>query len=290
MKRIGIVVKRNKPEAIPLVKNLVEWFHERKVELYVEEEIGKFFTSPVLGSYLSSVSREDLPVRSEMIVVLGGDGTLLSVARQVWNRDIPILGVNIGGLGFLTEIHLEELYRVMERVLQGDYKTDERDVLSASVIRRGTKIVEFIVLNDAVINKGALARIIDLETTINGQYVTTFQSDGLIISTPTGSTAYNLSAGGPIVYPSLHTLIITPICPHTLTNRPIVIPGDVEVQALLKSERQEVILTLDGQQGFSLEYEDVVQVKKTEGRILLIKSPYRQYFELLREKLKWGAR
>jgi NAD+ kinase len=290
MKRIGIVVKRNKPEAIPLIRNLVEWFHERKVELYVEEEIGKFFTPPILGSYLSPVNREDLPVRAEMIIVLGGDGTLLSVARQVWNRDIPILGVNIGGLGFLTEIHLEELYRVMERVLQGDYTTDERDVLSASVIRRGTKIVEFIVLNDAVINKGALARIIDLETTINGQYVTTFQSDGLIISTPTGSTAYNLSAGGPIVYPSLHTLIITPICPHTLTNRPIVIPDDVEVQALLKSEEQEVILTLDGQQGFSLEYEDVVQVKKTEGRILLIKSPYRHYFELLREKLKWGAR
>lgn len=290
MKRIGIVVKRNKPEAIPLIRNLVEWFRQRKVELYVEEEIGKFFTPPLSESYLNPVSREDLPVRAEMIIVLGGDGTLLSVARQVWNRDIPILGVNIGGLGFLTEIHLEELYRVMERVLQGDYKTDERDVLSASVIRRGEKVVEFIVLNDAVINKGALARIIDLETTINGQYVTTFQSDGLIISTPTGSTAYNLSAGGPIVYPSLHTLIITPICPHTLTNRPIVIPDDVEVHALLKSEQQEVILTLDGQQGFPLEYEDVVQVKKTEGRILLIKSPYRHYFELLREKLKWGER
>jgi NAD+ kinase len=290
MKRIGIVVKRNKPEAIPLIKNLVEWFRQRKIELYVEEEIGKFFTPPLSESYLNPVSREDLPVQAEMIIVLGGDGTLLGVARQVWNRDIPILGVNIGGLGFLTEIHLEELYRVMERVLQGNYKTDERDVLSASVIRRGEKVVEFIVLNDAVINKGALARIIDLETTINGQYVTTFQSDGLIISTPTGSTAYNLSAGGPIVYPSLHTIIITPICPHTLTNRPIVIPDDVEVQALLKSEEQEVILTLDGQQGFSLEYEDVVQVKKAEGRILLIKSPYRQYFELLREKLKWGAR
>jgi NAD+ kinase len=212
------------------------------------------------------------------------------VARQVWNRDIPIFGVNIGGLGFLTEIRLEELYQVMERVLQGDYSTDERDVLSASVIRRGGKVAEYIVLNDAVINKGALARIIDLETTINGQYVATFQSDGLIISTPTGSTAYNLSAGGPIVYPSLHSLIITPICPHTLTNRPIVIPDDVEVRALLKSKQQEVILTLDGQQGFPLEYDDVVQVRKAEGRILLIKSPYRHYFELLREKLKWGER
>lgn len=290
MKRIGIIAKRNKPEAIPLVRNLVEWSQPRKIELYVEEELGKFFTPPLLGSHLNLIGREDLPARVEMIIVLGGDGTLLSVARQVWNRDIPILGVNLGGLGFLTEIHLEELYRVLERVVQGDFKADERDVLSASVIRRGGKVVEFIVLNDAVINKGALARIIDLETTINGQYVTTFQSDGLIISTPTGSTAYNLSAGGPIVYPSLHTLIITPICPHTLTNRPIVIPDDVEVRALLKSKQQEVILTLDGQQGFPLEYEDVVEVKKAEGRILLVKSPYRHYFELLREKLKWGER
>lgn len=290
MKRIGIIAKRNKPEAIPLVRNLVEWSQPRKIELYVEEELGKFFTPPLLGSHLNLIGREDLPARVEMIIVLGGDGTLLSVARQVWNRDIPILGVNLGGLGFLTEIHLEELYRVLERVVQGDFKADERDVLSASVIRRGGKVVEFIVLNDAVINKGALARIIDLETTINGQYVTTFQSDGLIISTPTGSTAYNLSAGGPIVYPSLHTLIITPICPHTLTNRPIVIPDDVQVRALLKSKQQEVILTLDGQQGFPLEYEDVVEVKKAEGRILLVKSPYRHYFELLREKLKWGER
>jgi NAD+ kinase len=288
MERIGIVSKKNKPEATSILRNLVEWLQPKMVEVYVEEEIA---VGP-LRSYPSIhiVERNDIPNHVEMIIVLGGNGTLLSVARQVWNRDIPILGVNLGGLGFLTEIHLEELYRVMERVLQGDYTTDERDVLSASVIRRGGKVAEFIVLNDAVINKGALARIIDLETTINGQYVTTFQSDGLIISTPTGSTAYNLSAGGPIVYPSLHSLIITPICPHTLTNRPIVIPDDVEVQAFLKSKQEEVILTLDGQQGFPLEYEDVVQVKKAEGRILLVKSPYRHYFELLREKLKWGER
>jgi NAD+ kinase len=225
-----------------------------------------------------------------MIIVLGGDGTLLSVARLVRDYEVPILGVNLGGLGFLTEITLEELYRVLERVVQGDFTTDERVVLNASVIRRGERMAEFIVLNDAVINKGALARIIDLETTINGEYLTTFKSDGLILSTPTGSTAYNLSAGGPIVYPSLHCIIITPICPHTLTNRPIVIPDDVEIRATLKTKQQEVILTLDGQLGFTLEFEDVVEVKKAEGRILLIKSPYRHYFEVLREKLKWGGR
>jgi NAD+ kinase len=225
-----------------------------------------------------------------MIIVLGGDGTLLSVARLVGDHEVPILGVNLGGLGFLTEITLEELYRVLERVVQGDFVTDERVVLNAAVIRRGERMVEFTVLNDAVINKGALARIVDLETTINGEYLTTFKSDGLIISTPTGSTAYNLSAGGPIVYPSLHCIIITPICPHTLTNRPIMIPDDVEIRAMLKTKQQEVILTLDGQQGFTLEFEDVVEVRKAEGRILLIKSPYRHYFEVLREKLKWGGR
>jgi NAD+ kinase len=290
MKRIGIIAKRNKPEVVTIVKDLLEWLRPKKIEAYVEEEMGNLLSPSCFGPYLSSVERKELPNHVEMMVVFGGDGTLLSVARQVWNRDIPILGVNLGGLGFLTETSLGELHDILERVIQGDFKTDERDVLSAAVIRKGERIVEFTVLNDAVINKGALARIIDLEISINGEYLTTFQSDGLIISTPTGSTAYNLSAGGPIVYPSLHTVVITPICPHTLTNRPIVIPNDVEVRALLESKQQEVILTLDGQQGFPLEFKDVVQVRKAEGRILLIKSPHRNYFELLREKLKWGER
>jgi len=290
MKRIGIIAKQNKPEAVPIVKNLVEWLRPKKIEVYIEEGMEKLFHPPLAGPHLNSVGREDIPAHAEMIIVLGGDGTLLSVARLVGDHEVPILGVNLGGLGFLTEITLEELYRVLERVVQGDFVTDERVVLNAAVIRRGERMVEFTVLNDAVINKGALARIIDLETTINGEYLTTFKSDGLIISTPTGSTAYNLSAGGPIVYPSLHCIIITPICPHTLTNRPIMIPDDVEIRAMLKTKQQEVILTLDGQQGFTLEFEDVVEVRKAEGHILLIKSPYRHYFEVLREKLKWGGR
>jgi NAD+ kinase len=299
MKRIGIIAKKNKPEAVSIARSLVEWLQPKKIEVYIEEEMGRLlFTSgpslraglPLSDAYINSVERSDIPDHVEMVIVLGGDGTLLSVARLVGVHEVPILGVNLGGLGFLTEITLEELYRVLERVIQGDFITDERVVLNAAVIRRGERMAEFIVLNDAVINKGALARIIDLETTINEEYLTTFKSDGLIISTPTGSTAYNLSAGGPIVYPSLHCIIITPICSHTLTNRPIVIPDDVEIQAILKTKQQEVILTLDGQQGFSLEFEDVVEVRKAEGRILLIKSPYRHYFEVLREKLKWGER
>jgi len=299
MKRIGIIAKKNKPEAVTIARSLVEWLQPKKIEVYIEEEMGRLlFTSgpslraglPLSDSYVNSVERSDIPDHVEMIIVLGGDGTLLSVARLVGDHEVPILGVNLGGLGFLTEITLEELYRVLERVIQGDFIMDERVVLNAAVIRRGERMAEFTVLNDAVIDKGALSRIIDLETTINGEYLTTFKSDGLIISTPTGSTAYNLSAGGPIVYPSLHCIIVTPICPHTLTNRPIVIPDDVKIRSILQTKQQEVILTLDGQQGFSLEFEDVVEVRKAEGRILLIKSPYRHYFELLREKLKWGER
>jgi len=290
MNRIGIITKKNKPEVVTIASHLVEWLRAKKIKVYLEGEIGKLLRPvPSEGSW-KAIEREEIPTDVEMIIVLGGDGTLLSVARQVWNKNIPILGVNLGGLGFLTEITLDELYPVLERVVQNDFVTNEREVLNAGVIRNGKRIAEFIVLNDAVINKGALARIIDLETTINGEYLSTFRSDGLIISTPTGSTAYNLSAGGPIVYPSLHTIIITPICPHTLTIRPIIIPDDVRIRALLKSREEEVTLTLDGQQGFTLEFEDVVEVGKAEGRILLIKSPYRHYFELLREKLKWGER
>ncbi len=290
MNRIGIVAKRNKPEVVTIASHLVEWLSTRKIKVYLDAEFGKLLPVSPSGGHWKSIERDEIPDNLEMIIVLGGDGTLLSVARQVWNKNIPILGVNLGGLGFLTEISLDELYPVLERIVQDDFATNEREVLNAGVIRSGKRIAEFIVLNDAVINKGALARIIDLETTVNGEYLSTFRSDGLIISTPTGSTAYNLSAGGPIVYPSLHTIIITPICPHTLTIRPIIIPDDVKIRALLKSRDEEVTLTLDGQQGFTLEFEDVVEVEKAEGRILLIKSPYRQYFELLREKLKWGER
>ena len=290
MNRVGIIIKRNKPEVISFTRGLAEWFSPKKIDVYLEEAMRDLFSPPLSAPFLHFIRREDFPSHVEMVIVLGGDGTLLSVARMVWNHGIPILGVNFGSLGFLTEVSLEEIYPVLERVLRGDYGTNPRDVLRVSVVRKGKQLAEFTVLNDAVINKGALARIIELEITIDEEYLTTFQSDGLIISTPTGSTAYNLSAGGPIVYPSLHNLIITPICPHTLTNRPIVIPNDVRVRAILKSKQEEVTLTLDGQQGFPLEFEDGVEVQKAEGQILLIQSPYRHYFKLLRKKLKWGER
>ncbi len=290
MKRIGIIIKRSEPKAVTLTRNLAEWLCSKSIEVYIEEEVVEMVSPPLSGPGLNPVARKNIPARVDMIIVLGGDGTLLSVSRLVASYEVPILGVNLGGLGFLTEIHLEELYSVLERVIKGDFKKDEREILSIKVIRKGDKKAEFTVLNDAVINKGALARIIDLETTISGEHLATFKSDGLIFSTPTGSTAYNLSAGGPIVYPSLHCIIITPICSHTLTNRPIVIPDDAVIRTTLRTKDQEVILTLDGQQGFPLEFGDVVEVKKAQSRIFLIKSPYRHYFGLLREKLKWGER
>jgi NAD+ kinase len=290
MKRIGIVAKQNVPAAINLVSHLAEWLRSKEMDVFIEAWMEKILPSPADRRHWNWVEREAMVSRAEMIVVLGGDGTLLGVARQVVGHEIPILGVNLGGLGFLTQISLEELYRVLERVIQGEYQADKREVLSAAVLRGERTLAQYNVLNDAVINKGALARIIDLEVTIDGEDITTFKSDGLILSTPTGSTAYNLSAGGPIVYPSLHCIIITPICSHTLTNRPIVIPDDVTVRAVLKSRQQEVYLTLDGQQGWPLEYEDVVEVKKVPAQIAFIRSPYRHYFGVLREKLKWGAR
>jgi NAD+ kinase len=290
MKRIGIVAKQNVPAVAPLVGDLMEWLRSREIDVFVEAWMEKILPTPGDRRYCSLVERETLVEAVELIIVLGGDGTLLSIARQVVGHRIPILGVNLGGLGFLTQISPEELYRVLERVIQGEYQTDTREVLSAAVLRGERTLARYAVLNDAVINKGALARIIDLEVTIDGEEITTFKSDGLILSTPTGSTAYNLSAGGPIVYPSLHCIIITPICSHTLTNRPIVIPDDVAVRAVLKSRQQEVYLTLDGQQGLPLGYEDIVEVKKVPAQIMFIRSPYRHYFGVLREKLKWGER
>jgi len=265
-----------------VVKELVGWLKERKVECFVDSETAQLFPHP-------SLDKKEMPLAVDMVVVLGGDGTLLAAARALQKKQVPILGVNLGGLGFLTEITLAELYPMLETILHGAYKTDERMLLEARVWRSKKVVDTFMVLNDVVINKGALARIIELETSVDQAYLTTFWSDGLIISTPTGSTGYSLSAGGPIVYPSLHSIIITPICPHTMTNRPIIVPKEATINVTLCSMDQEVFLTLDGQVGFKMELRDRVEVKKGEGFVRLIKSPSRGYFEVLRQKLMWGA-
>jgi NAD+ kinase len=283
MKRIGIICKLGRPEPLEILQEFLPWLRSKSFDVYVDSE-----TAEILN--IDGFSRSQIPSLVDVIIVLGGDGTMLSVARLVGSRGIPILGVNLGGLGFITEVNRNELFEAVEKVLSGNCTVEERIMLSALVFRSGEKIADFIVLNDVVINKGALARIIDLETYINSAYVTTFKADGLIISTPTGSTAYSLSAGGPILYPTLNSIVLTPICPHTLTNRPIVLPDNFIIEVILRSESEDVFLTLDGQVGFSLRKNDNVQIKKADFTTKLLIPCERDYFQVLRTKLKWGER
>ena len=284
MKVYGIIIKRNKPEALDATRTIIEWLDKKGVRVLLDPEVAARMGHP------HQAERDDMPSQAEVLMVLGGDGTLLSVARLKGIEAIPILGINLGGLGFLTETLRDEMFEVLEKVVAGDFETDKRLMLKATIYQEGKVVEQSTVLNDVVINKGALARIIDLETHIDGGYLTTFKSDGLILSTPTGSTAYSLAAGGPIVYPSLDSIIMNPICPHTLTNRPLVLPGSVKVRVVLKSANQDVHITLDGQAEMPLGVGDAVEVERAGAYIHLVKSPHKTYFELLRTKLRWGER
>jgi NAD+ kinase len=291
MKRIGIISKRGKPEALELLKKLAPWLQERSFEVFLCREAAAHMG--VVGFDPPEIAR-----MAELIIVLGGDGTMLSVARLSAGRDIPILGVNLGGLGFITEVNKDELFGVIDDVLSGRCEYEERMMLDADVIREGASVARYTVLNDIVINKGALARIFDMETFIERQYVTTYKADGLIVATPTGSTAYSMSAGGPILYPTLHCIAITPICPHTLTNRPIVIEDNMTIEIAIRGDALrigddsniDVFLTLDGQVGFTLMQDDRIIIGKSQHRTKIIIPSGRDYFQILREKLRWGER
>lgn len=283
MKKIGIICKIGRPEPVEILREFLPWLREKGYEVFLESR-------PAEALGVQGYASEQIPGLADMIIVLGGDGTMLSVARLVGSRGLPILGINLGGLGFITEINRNEIFSAVEKVLAGDCSVEERIMLSAFVYRNDTQIADFIVLNDVVINKGALARIIELETYVNAFYVSTFKADGLIVATPTGSTAYSLSAGGPILYPTLNNIIMTPICPHTLTNRPIVLPDDAFIEVIVRSESEDVLLTLDGQVGFSLQKDDKVAIKKSGFTTKLLIPRERDYFQVLREKLKWGGR
>ncbi len=284
LNRIGIVVKPNKPEAVSVARELIGWLGRKKVGVALDPSV-----APSLNPALAC-PREKIGQEVDLLVVLGGDGTLLSAARYLGGEGVPILGVNLGGLGFLTEITLEELYPVLDRILDGKMETERRMRLKVTVLRREEKVGEYNILNDAVISKTVLARLIHLRNNVDGAYVTTYRGDGVIICTPTGSTAYSLAAGGPIVYPSLDSVLITPICPHTLTNRPLLIPDRATVEFILETEESDVRLTLDGQIGYNLLPYDHICITKAHDHVLFIKSPYRDYFEILRTKLKWGQR
>jgi len=276
LKCLAVISKKQKPDAFAAAAALKAWFQAKGVEAH------HLINEP-------DPLRPPLPPGAELIVVMGGDGTILSVARHYGAQGLPVFGVNVGGLGFLTEISLDELYACMEEhVLTGSYEVEERLVLTATLLREGRAIWQENVLNDAVINKGALARIAELTTFIDQEYLTTYRADGLIVATPTGSTAYTLSAGGPIVYPTLRHLILLPICPHTLSNRPIILPETVTVAVTLDEKAQDLYLTLDGQVGQALQPGDRMEVRSAPYNLKLVKSPYRSHFEVLRTKLGWG--
>lgn len=283
MEKIGIICKQGRPEPVEILRGFLPWLKKQGLEVFLDME-----TATLINE--KGYPRPEIPSLAEMVIVLGGDGTMLSVARLVCQKAIPILGVNLGGLGFITEIYMNELYDVMGKILSGECPIEERLMLRASVHRHREKIAEYTVLNDVVINKGALARIIDLETYINTSYVSLFKADGIIVSTPTGSTAYSLSAGGPLLYPTLDSIVLTPICSHTLTNRPIVLPDGALIEITLKSKSGDVFLTLDGQVGFNLRENDVVEIRKSPFKTRLLIPCERDYFHVLRTKLKWGER
>jgi NAD+ kinase len=282
MRQIAIIYKRTRPEAAKLACDLEKWLQKRNVNVFSRENIDKSQADSC------GYPKIEMPEGTDMVVVLGGDGTFLSVARFLENNLTPIVGINLGGMGFLTEISTDSCYREISQILDGHYEVEERMRLQISINRNGKEIFKQSVLNDAVINKGALARIVDLKTTINGRYLTHYRADGLIVATPTGSTAYNLSAGGPIVYPTSQAIILTPICPFTLTNRPIILPSDVIVQVELGAPTEDVALTCDGQVGCSLASSDRIVVSAGDVPLRLIKTPSIDYFQILRNKLKWG--
>ena len=284
MDTIGLVAKRNKPETVALGRELAVWLQARGKTILPEDE-----TSRELG-FTQGWRKVEIMQRADLVIVLGGDGTLLSVARRAGQREVPILGVNLGGLGFLTETTTAELFPALERVLGGEYEIERRSLLEAALVRGGERLSTFQVLNDVVINKGALARIIDLETWVDDQYLCTYKADGLIVATPTGSTAYSLAAGGPIIEPTVGVVVLTPICPHTLTNRPIVLPDRAYIRVILHTAEEDVILTLDGQEGQPLQGGDTVGIKRSGITVSLIKSPNRAFFDVIRSKLRWGER
>jgi NAD+ kinase len=284
MRTIGIAAKTIAPPAVAYAAKIAAEIRGRGLEVIFDED-----TANAIGGETRSLSKNELGRHTDLLITFGGDGTLLSVARHA-PEHVPIVGVNMGTLGFLTEIRVEEFPRILDRVLDGNYDVEPRVTFTVSVSGPGRDASQrYRVLNDCAINKSAVARIIEMKVSVAGLFVSTFRGDGLIVATPTGSTAYNLSAGGPIIYPTMNAVVITPICPHMLTNRPLVLPDELDIEiSLATPDSKDIFLTLDGQEGFEISDRDRVCVKKSEERVLLVQSPDKNYFDVLRNKLKWG--
>lgn len=280
IKNVGLVIKPHHTEAWQTASELSVWFEKRGIKVYTEKSNA--------DSTIENIDLQAFRETSDLIIILGGDGTMISTARLLGEREIPVLGINYGSLGYLTEFRIEEMIPAIESILEENYEIDSRVMLDVRLESEAETLFTNRVLNEVVINRAVLAKIIEVEITLDGLFVNSFRADGIIVATPTGSTAYSLSAGGPILYPSMNAVVITPVCPFTLTNRPIVIPDNAEIRLRLKSESEGVALTLDGQVGYQMKTDDCVVITKSKTSFNLVKPLNRNYFDVLRNKLKWG--
>ena len=283
IKKVGIIANIAKEKSPEYTAALREWMLKRGLEVYLEEGI-----AAKIGC-LPGVEKGKLRTLVDLLVVFGGDGTILRTARLASKRDVPIVGINLGGFGYLTEVNLSEMFAALELILAGNFQIEKRMMLDVEIQGGEEPFREGTVLNDVVINRGNLSRIVELETTVDGRYLTTFKADGLIIATPTGSTAYSLAAGGPIIFPELKLILINPICPHTLTNRPVILPESAVIRVSLCTLEQGATVTLDGQVSFTVKFGDIVTIRKSRYITTLVSSPHRGYLEILRTKLGWGG-
>jgi NAD+ kinase len=284
LKTIGVVVGPQKPEALDVVCELREWCDARGIELRAADSVAAGAACAPLAE-----SGGELAEDVDLIVVLGGDGTMLGAARLVGTRQIPVLGVNFGWLGYLTEFTLEEMFPALENVRRGDFFVERRMLIDVALNRGGEVAAVYRALNDAVVTTATAALMIEIESYINEMFVNSFRADGMIVATPTGSTAYSLSAGGPIVHPSMSAILLTPICPHMLSNRPVVVPGESVVDLVFKRADTDLMLTVDGQPGVELLHADRITVRRSQTTFNLVQPTNRNYFEVLRTKLKWGT-
>jgi NAD+ kinase len=283
LKKIGIIANTDKKDAVECTLELRGWLMRRGVEVVLEEEIAR------ATGMTGGIPGKDLPEAVELIAVLGGDGTLLSAARTIAGHEVPLMGINLGGFGFMTVINLNEMYPAMEEILKGRFRTSKRMMLETGFPGSRAEKPVPPALNDVVINRGNLSRMIHLETFVDDRYLATFKADGLVLATPTGSTAYSLSAGGPIVFPELQSIILNPICPHTLTNRPMMLPPDAAIRVVLWTKEECATLTIDGQISHVIRSGEAIEVRKSRTLVHLVDSPSRSYLEVVRTKLGWGG-
>jgi NAD+ kinase len=285
IRAVGIICKQVKEMVSSVVPPLAQWLRARNIDVFVDLE-----TESCIHLSFPALAREALGQKVDLIIVLGGDGTLLAAARALHGQNVPILAVNLGGLGFLTSSTLDELYPLLEQVLKGEHRIGERMMLEAEILRSGKAAERERALNEAVANKAALARMLDFDVFVDSRHVGRYRADGIIVATPTGSTAYSLAAGGPILQPDLDAFVITPICPHMLTNRPLVVPDTARVELDFAVSHEPVYLTMDGQIGFQLDAKDRVIITKSSNKVQVVKPPTMTYYEILRSKLRWSER